>query len=78
MHDVVSESAYMHVSTHSGSIYLLVGIFNPFAFQIIIDMCAVLVEKEMATHPSTLAWTIPWMEEPRRLQSMQLLRVGQD
>ena len=28
------------------------------------------LEKEMATHSSTLAWTIPWMEEPGRLQSM--------
>ena len=28
------------------------------------------LEKEMATHFSTLAWKIPWMEEPRRLQSM--------
>ena len=31
----------------------------------------------MATHSSTLAWKIPWMEEPGRLQSMGLLRVGQ-
>ena len=29
-------------------------------------------------HPSTLAWKIPWMEEPGRLQSMGLQRVGQD
>ena len=29
-----------------------------------------LVEKEMATHSSVLAWKIPWMEEPGRLQSM--------
>ena len=29
-----------------------------------------LLEKEMATHSSTLAWKIPWMEEPDRLQSM--------
>ena len=28
-------------------------------------------EKEMATHSSTLAWKIPWMEEPDRLQSMR-------
>ena len=28
------------------------------------------LEKEMATHSSTLAWKIPWTEEPRRLQSM--------
>ena len=34
--------------------------------------------KEMATHSSTLAWTIPWMEEPGRLQSMGSQRVGQD
>ena len=29
------------------------------------------LEKEMATHSSTLAWKIPWMEEPGRLQSME-------
>ena len=32
----------------------------------------------MATHSSTLAWKIPWMEEHGRLQSMGLLRVGHD
>ena len=31
----------------------------------------------MATHSSTLAWKIPWAEEPGRLQSMGSLRVGQ-
>ena len=36
------------------------------------------LEKEMATHSSTLAWKIPWMEEPGRLQSMGLQRVGHD
>ena len=36
------------------------------------------LEKEMATHSSTLAWKIPWMEEPNRLQSMGLQRVGHD
>ena len=35
-----------------------------------------LLEKEMAPHSSILAWTIPWMEEPDRLQSMGLQRVG--
>ena len=35
-------------------------------------------EKAMATHSSTLAWKIPWTEEPGRLQSMGLLRVGHD
>ena len=31
----------------------------------------------MAPHSGTLAWRIPWMEEPGRLQSMESLRVGQ-
>ena len=35
-----------------------------------------LLEKEMATHSSILAWKIPWMVEPGRLQSMGLQRVG--
>ena len=36
------------------------------------------LEKEMATHSSTLAWKVPWTEEPGRLQSMGSQRVGQD
>ena len=36
------------------------------------------LEKEMATHSSTLAWKIPWMEEPGGLQSMGSRRVGHD
>ena len=36
------------------------------------------LEKAMAPHSSTLAWKIPWMEEPGRLQSMGSLRVGHD
>ena len=37
-----------------------------------------LLEKETATHSSILAWKIPWMEEPGRLQSMGSQRVGHD
>ena len=37
-----------------------------------------LLEEEMATHSSILAWKIPWTEEPRRLESMGLQRVGHD
>ena len=37
-----------------------------------------LLEKEMATHSSILAWKIPWMEEPGRLQSLGSQRVGHD
>ena len=36
------------------------------------------LEKRMATHSSILAWRIPWTEEPGRLPSMELQRVGHD
>ena len=36
------------------------------------------LEKAMVTQSSTLAWKIPWTEEPGRLQSMGLQRVGHD
>ena len=36
------------------------------------------LEKEMAIHSSIIAWKIPWTEEPGRLQSMGLQRVGHD
>ena len=36
------------------------------------------LEKEMATHSSTLAWKIPWTAEPGRLLSMGSQRVGHD
>ena len=36
------------------------------------------LEKQTATHSSTLAWKILWTEEPGRLQSMGLQRVGHD
>ena len=36
------------------------------------------MEKAMAPHSSTLAWKIPWVEEPGRLQSTGSLRVGHD
>ena len=36
------------------------------------------LEKEMAIHSSTIAWKIPWTEEPGRLQPMGLQRVRHD
>ena len=36
------------------------------------------LEKAMATHSSTLAWKIPWMEDPGSLQSVGSQRVGHD
>ena len=43
-----------------------------------LKMTQIHVEKEMATHSSTLAWKTPWMEEPGGLQSMGPQRVGHD
>ena len=40
--------------------------------------CTIPSEKAVAPHFSTLAWKIPWMEEPGGLQSMGSLRVGHD
>ena len=37
-----------------------------------------LLEKEMTTHSSISDWKIPWLEEPGRLQSLGLQRVGHD
>ena len=37
-----------------------------------------LLEKEMPAHSSTLAWKIPWTEEPGGLQSMGSLGIGHD
>ena len=44
-------------------------------FNIILEL---LTEKAVAPHSSTLAWKIPWTEEPGGLQSMGSLRVGHD
>ena len=41
-------------------------------------LTSISLEKAMAPHSSTLAWKIPWMEEPGRLQSMGSLGVGYD
>ena len=42
------------------------------------NKCRQRSEKAMAPHSSTLAWKIPWTEEPGGLQSMGSLRVGHD
>ena len=43
----------------------------------LVNVCPIL-EKAMAPHSNTLAWKIPWMKEPGRLQCMWSLRVGHD
>ena len=49
-----------------------------FYFQVFKESSHCSPEKAMATHSSTLAWKIPWTEEPGGLQSMGLLVVGHD
>ena len=52
-----------------------------FSISVSTPVCGLLLsrlEKATATHSSTLAWRIPWTEEPGRLQSMGSLRVGHD
>ena len=44
----------------------------------VIQKVVLTTEKVMAPHSSTLAWKIPWMEEPGGLQSVGSLRVGHD
>ena len=53
-----------HGVLFSGLVYWLMAVFS--------------TEKAVAPHSSTLAWKIPWTEEPGRLRSMGLLRVGLD
>jgi len=58
----ILESSYFLAHVTSGNYFLGCG----------------FLEKEMATHSSTLAWKIPWMEEPGGLQSTGSQRVGHD
>ena len=59
----------------SGSSAFSKSILNIWKFLVCVLLKS-LLEKAMAPHSSTLAWKIPWAEEPGRLQSMGLLRVG--
>ena len=64
------------------SVLLLTPMFKGMSFMpLIVPLHLIIImglamEKAMAPHSSTLAWKIPWTEEPGRLQSMWLLRVG--
>ena len=63
------------------SSHLLPGVLpDPPRWQLLslYPMNSTLLEKATAPHSSTLAWKIPWTEEPGRLQSMGLRRVGHD
>ena len=60
----------------SNSVALGFSISNKFPGNEVADLLTTYTEKAMAPHSSTLAWKIPWTEEPGRLQSMGSLRVG--
>ena len=53
-------------------------IYSLSKFPVFNVLCLVTQEKAMATHSSTLAWKIPLVDEPGRLQSMGSLRVEHD
>ena len=73
----------MLITLHALSYLVLVVITAPHCISLkdiehILAFVRGLSEKAMAPHSSTLAWKIPWMQEPGRLQSMGLLRIGCD
>ena len=72
---------YPHLSVHpspgSACFSLLSGSFRKLSFTFVLGF-QLLLEKEMATHSSILAWKIPWMEEPGKLQSMGSQKVRHD
>ena len=67
VHRVAKSWTQLSMHTHSHTFQLQRG-----------SQIAGRLEKEMAAHSSTLAWRIPWIEEPSRLQSMESQRVGHD
>ena len=70
---------YIYIHTHTYTyIYIYIHTHIYTYMYISVYMYIQLLEKAMAPHSSTLAWKIPWTEEPGRLQSMGLLRVGHD
>ena len=66
---------YFHVLAVVNSVAVNTGIYVSFP---ILVSSGYMLEKEIATHSSTLAWRVPWAEEPGRLQSVGLHRVGHD
>ena len=53
-------------------------VLGTFSILLFVDGFLVVLEWEMATHSSILAWETPWTEEPGGIQSMGLQRVGHD
>ena len=72
----------LHILTNTWSDFLILAIFVGMKWQVIMVLIYIFlrtdVEKAVAPHSSTLAWKLPWTEEPGGLQSMGSLRVGHD
>ena len=66
--------ALLPVSLH----LIVIKIYEEVDFSALYTSTLNSLEKAMAPHSSTLAWQIPWKEEPGRLQSLGSLRVGHD
>ena len=69
---------YLWVSNFYPSTLVSFHVMHVWSTWPIAILSKLLAEKAMATHSSTLAWKIPWTEEPGRLQSMGSLGVGHD
>jgi len=68
---------YIYIYIYIPSKYIYIYIYTP-KIHLYIYTHTHTKEKAMAPHSSTLAWKIPWTEEPGRLQSMGSRRVGHD
>ena len=66
-----------HILSHINSVLINMG-YSLLSHDQLFIVYWLLMEKAMAPHSSTLAWKIPWMEEPGRLQSMGSQRVRHD
>ena len=74
-----SHSHWGQISVKYYWYYVYIYVCKVFSMALLFCCCLVAkLEKAMAPHSSTLAWKIPWTEEPGRLQSMGSLRVRHD
>ena len=69
---------YMEIIHRRMRIWVNCTHVDPLIWFDFIEIFTTVTEQALATHSGTLAWKIPWTEEPGRLQSMGSLRVGYD
>ena len=78
-HDILNSRVHQHIiSLFSLKWFFTCFAIQPFPSSQLYKLINNLSEKAMVPHSSTLAWKIPWAEEPGRLQSMGSLRVRHD